>query len=201
VKLALIYPPACDPTAPYPAIPALAGFLRPQGIEVLPIDANLDGFLALLQREPLTRLAGHIERRIANLRRRRALDHQAQLELLALLRVRGEDEQIVRSTLGRLLFTGDHVLEGVTPVILPPDGDMSAYGPGDRFRKRFQGIVEKLVYLLSGAGDVERAAALREFAIGIEALQRFIEREPLRRVHECVFGVLALESEPVDPRL
>jgi len=57
VKLALIYPPACDPTAPYPAIPALAGFLRPQGIEVLPIDANLDGFLALLRREPLTRLA------------------------------------------------------------------------------------------------------------------------------------------------
>ena len=90
MKLALIYPPACDPTAPYPAIPALAGFLRPQGIEVLPIDANLDGFLALLRREPLTRLAGHVERRIANLRRRRALDHQAQLELLALLRVRGD---------------------------------------------------------------------------------------------------------------
>ena len=30
---------------------------------------------------------------------------------------------------------------------------------------------------------------------------RFVRREPLRRVHECVFGVLALESEPVDPRL
>jgi glyoxylase-like metal-dependent hydrolase (beta-lactamase superfamily II) len=27
----------------------------------------------------------------------------------------------------RLLFTGDHVLEGVSPVILPPDGDMAAY--------------------------------------------------------------------------
>lgn len=27
----------------------------------------------------------------------------------------------------RLLFTGDHVLEGVSPVILPPDGDMGAY--------------------------------------------------------------------------
>jgi glyoxylase-like metal-dependent hydrolase (beta-lactamase superfamily II) len=26
-----------------------------------------------------------------------------------------------------LLFTGDHVLQGVSPVILPPDGDMSAY--------------------------------------------------------------------------
>ena len=35
----------------------------------------------------------------------------------------------------------------------------------------------------------------------IEALERFIREEPLRRVHECCFGVLALESEPVDPRL
>lgn len=43
--------------------------------------------------------------------------------------------------------------------------------------------------------------ALREFALGIEALERFVRREPLRRVHECAFGVLALESEPVDPRL
>lgn len=47
----------------------------------------------------------------------------------------------------------------------------------------------------------KRSLALREFALGIEALERFIRREPLRRVHECVFGVLALESEPVDPRL
>lgn len=47
----------------------------------------------------------------------------------------------------------------------------------------------------------KRSLALREFALGIEALERFVAREPLRRVHECVFGVLALESEPVDPRL
>jgi protein phosphatase len=47
----------------------------------------------------------------------------------------------------------------------------------------------------------KRSLALREFALGIEALQRFVEGELLRRVHECVFGVLALESEPVDPRL
>lgn len=47
----------------------------------------------------------------------------------------------------------------------------------------------------------KRSLALREFALGIEALQRFVRREPLYRVHECVFGVLALESEPVDPRL
>jgi protein phosphatase len=47
----------------------------------------------------------------------------------------------------------------------------------------------------------KRSLALREFALGIESLERFVRREPLRRVHECVFGVLALESEPVDPRL
>ena len=40
-----------------------------------------------------------------------------------------------------------------------------------------------------------------EFALGIEALDRFVANKHLCRVHECVFGVLALESEPVDPRL
>lgn len=47
----------------------------------------------------------------------------------------------------------------------------------------------------------KRSLALREFALGVEGLERFVRREPLRRVHECVFGVLAMESEPVDPRL
>ena len=47
----------------------------------------------------------------------------------------------------------------------------------------------------------KRSLALGEFSLGIEGLERFVRREPLRRVHECVFGVLALESEPVDPRL
>jgi protein phosphatase len=47
----------------------------------------------------------------------------------------------------------------------------------------------------------KRSLALGEFALGVEGLERFTRREPLRRVHECVFGVLALESEPVDPRL
>jgi protein phosphatase len=49
--------------------------------------------------------------------------------------------------------------------------------------------------------NAKRSLALREFALGVESLERFVRREPLRRVHECVFGVLALESEPVDPRL
>ena len=47
----------------------------------------------------------------------------------------------------------------------------------------------------------KRNLALNEFALGVEALERFARGEPLHRVHECVFGVLALESEPVDPRL
>lgn len=47
----------------------------------------------------------------------------------------------------------------------------------------------------------KRSLALREFALGIEGLERFVRKEPLRRIHESVFGVLALESEEVDPRL
>jgi polynucleotide kinase-phosphatase len=47
----------------------------------------------------------------------------------------------------------------------------------------------------------KRSLALREFALGLEGLERFVRREPLRLVHECVFAVLALESEPLDPRL
>lgn len=49
--------------------------------------------------------------------------------------------------------------------------------------------------------SLKRSLALREFALGIEALERFVAKAPLRQVHECVFGILALESEPVDPRL
>ena len=49
--------------------------------------------------------------------------------------------------------------------------------------------------------SAKRSLALREFALGIEALDRFVAKEPLRRVHECTFGVLALETEPIDPRL
>jgi hypothetical protein len=62
-------------------------------------------------------------------------------------------------------------------------------------------VPENLQRLRSRGLASKRSLALREFALGIEGLERFVRREPLRRVHECVFGVLALESEPVDPRL
>ncbi len=47
----------------------------------------------------------------------------------------------------------------------------------------------------------KRTLALKEFSLGMESLNRFVKHEPLYRVHECAFGVLAFESEPVDPRL
>jgi protein phosphatase len=60
---------------------------------------------------------------------------------------------------------------------------------------------ENLERLRARGLSTKRSLALREFALGVESLERFIRKEPLRRVHEAVFGVLALESEPVDPRL
>jgi protein phosphatase len=62
-------------------------------------------------------------------------------------------------------------------------------------------LPENIERLRSRGLGAKRSLAVREFALGVEGLERFVRREPLRRVHECVFGVLALESEPVDPRL
>jgi protein phosphatase len=68
------------------------------------------------------------------------------------------------------------------------------YGPEYR-------LPENLERLRKRSLGRKRGLALREFALGVEALERFARAEPRWRVHECVFGVLALESEPVDPRL
>jgi len=62
-------------------------------------------------------------------------------------------------------------------------------------------VPENLERLRARGLGAKRSLALREFALGIEGLERFVHGEPLRLVHECAFGVLALESEPVDPRL
>jgi len=62
-------------------------------------------------------------------------------------------------------------------------------------------IEDNLKRLKNRSLSKKRNLALNEFALGMEALERFAQNEPLYRVHECVFGVLAMESEPVDPRL
>ena len=68
------------------------------------------------------------------------------------------------------------------------------YGPEYTAEEHLQRLRER------GVGT-KRSLAVREFALGIEGLERFVARQPLRSVHECAFAVLALESEPVDPRL
>ena len=60
---------------------------------------------------------------------------------------------------------------------------------------------EHLVRLKERGLGHKRSMAEREFALGLEGLSRFVARRPLREVHECVLAVLAMESEPVDPRL
>jgi protein phosphatase len=70
-------------------------------------------------------------------------------------------------------------------IIYGPDYDL----PGNLVRLRSRGLGRK------------RSLAIREYALGLEALDRVARGEPLWRVHECVFAVLALESEAIDPRL
>ncbi|WP_410664593.1 polynucleotide kinase-phosphatase [Amycolatopsis sp. lyj-84] len=62
-------------------------------------------------------------------------------------------------------------------------------------------LPENLARLRKRGLNRKRALALREYALGLEALERLARGEPLWRVHECVFAVLAMESDPVDPRL
>ena len=88
--VALVYPPTCDPTAPYLAVPMLTGFLRGHGVEVLPVDANIEAFDALLEPAALAGIRDRIESRLGRLDRRAALTHAEQLELAALVRARGD---------------------------------------------------------------------------------------------------------------
>jgi anaerobic magnesium-protoporphyrin IX monomethyl ester cyclase len=90
MKIALIYPPTCDPTAPYLAVPMLTGFLRANGVEVLPIDANVGAYDALLRRAPMAALRDRVEDRILTLEARARLDHADQLQYHALWQARGD---------------------------------------------------------------------------------------------------------------
>ncbi|MCB1191130.1 MAG: polynucleotide kinase-phosphatase [Leptospiraceae bacterium] len=62
-------------------------------------------------------------------------------------------------------------------------------------------LPENLARLKNRGLSRKQSLALQEFALGMEGLERFVKKEPLRQIHESVFGVLALESEDVDPRL
>jgi protein phosphatase len=101
---------------------------------------------------------------------------------------------------GMVVKPADAVVRGATGLVQPglkvrgPEYLRIIYGPDYT-------EPEHLERLRQRSTAHKRSMALREFAVGIEGLERFVRAEPLHRVHECVFAVLALESEPVDPRL
>ncbi|MBS1713871.1 MAG: polynucleotide kinase-phosphatase [Armatimonadetes bacterium] len=110
------------------------------------------------------------------------------------------EDLVARGGEGMVVKPSDFLVRGARGIVQPavkcrgPEYLRIIYGPEylapqnlDRLRKR--GISRK------------QSLSQREFVLGIEGLQRFVDREPLRRVHQCVFAVLATESTPVDPRL
>jgi hypothetical protein len=89
-KIALVYPPSCDPTAPYLAVPMLTGFLRAHAVDVLPIDANVEAYDGLLRAAPMAALRERLEDRLRHLDGRAWLDHGQQIEYHALWQARGD---------------------------------------------------------------------------------------------------------------
>ena len=89
-KVALIYPPSCDPTAPYLAVPTLTAWLRTHDVTVLPIDANLEGWEHLLREESLEQLGAKMDARLEELEKKTTLTHQEQLLYASLWNARGD---------------------------------------------------------------------------------------------------------------
>jgi len=94
MKVALIYPPTCDPTAPYLSVPMLTGYLRAHGVDILPIDANVEAYDRLLRRGALAELAQRLKRRLARLERKAALNHVEQLAYTALWQARDDARNV-----------------------------------------------------------------------------------------------------------
>lgn len=145
MRVALVHPPSCDPTAPYLAVPTLTAFLRAHGVDVLPVDANVEAFDALLAAAPMAALRDRLEARLAELERRASLDHAAQMEHAALAFARGDAHAVpsgidrAKATLrdaevffdpdayGRATATIDAALRVVSAVHHPLHLDFTAY--------------------------------------------------------------------------
>jgi protein phosphatase len=153
-------------------------------------------------------------------------DHGWHMELLAQLGA--ADPEVLMATANRVIdLTDDASVEAATEWwtgLTESGGEGIVVKPWDFISRGPKGLLQpaikvrgreylRIIYgpeytlpehidrLRSRGLSAKRSLALREFSLGIEALTRFVNRESLRRTHECVFGVLALESEPVDPRL
>ncbi|MFH1155739.1 MAG: radical SAM protein [Pseudomonadota bacterium] len=79
MTVALIYPPTCDPTAPYLSVPTLTAWLRTHGVEVLPVDANIEAYDSLFKGEVMEQMVKKIREDHRNLDRKPSLDHRDQI--------------------------------------------------------------------------------------------------------------------------
>jgi protein phosphatase len=110
------------------------------------------------------------------------------------------EEMTTRGGEGMVVKPKEFIARGKRGLVQPavkcrgPEYLRIIYGPDYTAPENLERLRER------GLGT-KRSMAIREFALGIESLERFTRGDPLYRVHECAFGVLALESEPVDPRL
>ncbi len=96
MTVVLVYPPTCDPTAPYIAVPMLTGFLREAGVDVLPVDANVEAWDEVLTAERMGLVRDRIVSRISALEKRRSLDHVAQVEYATLHEAYAEAHAVPR---------------------------------------------------------------------------------------------------------
>ncbi len=125
-KTALIYPPICDPTAPYLSVPLLTAFLRAAGEEVVQMDANIGAFEHLLQKEHLANCYQRVEKRLHRLRRQKTLCHTKQLAAAVLSDAHqhcphvpdqtAEALTVLRDKSGRLFFDPACYEQAVTTV-------------------------------------------------------------------------------------
>ncbi|HEY1960313.1 MAG TPA: radical SAM protein [Polyangiaceae bacterium] len=92
MRVVLIYPPTCDPTAPYLSLPTLTAWLRKHDVEVVPIDANVGAWDFLLSPERLGRMREAIDARIGALENKSALSHEEQLVYAQLWSARADAE-------------------------------------------------------------------------------------------------------------
>lgn len=157
-----------------------------------------------------------------------ALPHDQQLALIDRL-VDGDPTGLLRTTRRLIVDTGDEesvaagvrwwleltgaggegmVVKPLAALVRTPKGKLVQPGIKCRGREYLRIIYgpeytrpEHLERLRSRSLGHKRSLALREYALGLESLDRLAAGEPLWRIHEAVFAVLALESEPVDPRL
>ncbi|MFO0555605.1 MAG: radical SAM protein [Polyangiaceae bacterium] len=94
MHVALVYPPTCDPTAPFLAVPMLAGFLRSHGVTVTPIDANLEAYDRLISQRGMEQTRARLVDRLAKLEAKPYLAHTDQLAYAALFRARADADAL-----------------------------------------------------------------------------------------------------------